>query len=175
MAETSGKPGRKPDNEHARESKLGPIRVTAEEQAKIEAAAGERGEAVAQALRSMPAIWSERQRLVTTALEMIRGKLTRDEVTLILSAMNGVYMPHETSEFIGQQVAANVHDFEREDDPLATMRPVSAKKLAKKIHGFPLVARVALELWCADLWRQCDPEEDDVWQQQIDWLVGEPS
>lgn len=43
--------------------------------------------------------------------------------------------------------------------------------LAERIAAMPRAARVALELWCADLWRS--HEDDELWEREIAWLAGE--
>lgn len=151
-----------------REKMLAPIRISENEHARIEKAAGDRGETIAEAIRNMPRIWTERESLVYAALETIRGVFTRHEVNHILAALNGLYLAHEADNgaLLGSHVAVEVHDTFRQHEDVAP------KKLAARIFKLPKATRIALELWAADLWRIS--QEDEAWEEQIAWLVEAP-
>jgi hypothetical protein len=145
------------------------MRIAPSELAELQRVADERGEGVADAVRSLPMLWAEREALVRAALEPVVGTLTRGEVTGILDVMNGVYLSHEAGGgLLGGHVALEVHDGIRFG--LGAQHEIR-DGLAERIAAMPRAARVALELWCADLWRS--HEDDELWEREIAWLAGE--
>lgn len=161
-----GQRGPKPSGD-ARE--VVPFRLSAREQEQIETIRRERRDDYpADTIRALPMIWLERQRLARTALEMIRGQLSRPDVITILDALNGLYLAHELNdgEMLGQHVVLEVHDHGGRDG-------CDGKDLARRLAQQPKVVLVALELWAAGLWKRHD--EDDLWESEQAWLVGESS
>ena len=146
------------------------MRIAPSELAELQRVAAERGEGVAEAVRSLPQLWAEREALVRAALEPVVGTLTRGEAMAILDVMNGVYLAHEANggELLGGHVALEVHDGIRFG--LGAQHEIR-DGLAERIAALPRAARVALELWCADLWRS--HEDDELWEREIAWLAGE--
>lgn len=141
------------------------MRVAPSELAELQRVAAERGEGVAEAVRALPQLWVEREALVRAALEPVVGTLTRGEVMGILDVMNGVCL---SGCLLGGHVALEVHDGIRFG--LGAQHEIR-DGLAERIAAMPRAARVALELWCADLWRS--HEDDELWEREIAWLAGE--
>ncbi len=85
-------------------------------------------------------------------------------VGTIYRALNGVYLAHEADHgaLLGGHVALEVADMLRLGG--APADSVDAD-LPARIAALPRVARVALELWAADLWRASDDAE--LWEREI--------
>lgn len=147
------------------------VRMTDAEVASLERVREERGdETISDTIRTVPILWAGREALVRAALEPHRGRFSAAELKAILDVMNGVYLAIEASdaELLGSHVAIEIADGESLNG-LGAKWGVDGKKLARHVADLPLVARSAIELWCADLWRNSDDEE--LWEREIAWLA----
>lgn len=120
-----------------------PVRLSAAERSRLDDLAARLGVPyTADAIRAAPLLWEDRRALLRAALEPLRGTMTRVEV---------------------DQVARHVHD-------VGTLTDGSpAAPLARRLADLPLVARIALELWAADLWQR--HEDDEHWERELAWLA----
>ena len=124
---------------------------------------------LAQTIRALPRLYEDREALLRAALSPVRGQLSRVEVDTILSAMNGVRLTRDIGggvDLLGHHVALEVHDVETLTDG------TPSKDLAARLARMSLATRVALELWCGDLWQR--HEDHSWWEQEIGWLTSSP-
>jgi len=160
-------PGATPDGE-ARDPYQ--LRLSPSEAAQIEAVRAERADSyMSETIRDLPQIWRERGVLMREGLALLRGQLSRAETGAILDVQNGCHLliVAEPVEMLGASVALNIADTEG----LGEKWGVDAGALARKVHGAPRVARIALELWAGWLWQR--HQEDDLWDRERSWLAGE--
>lgn len=164
------KRGPKPDRPEGPRTQRLELRLTDLELEQIDKLAKHRGVDRSEAIRSCATISAERDHLMRGVLEThVRGRFTEDEIGVLLEAMNGcaheVYLDHYPA-MLGAGMAREIADAHLDEK-----WDIDGDKLAHRIHDLPPVAKAALDLWCADMWRHC---EDD-WSGEIAWLAGETS
>lgn len=79
----------------------------------------------------------------------IRGKFTREELSLFLDVMNGTWI---SEGMIGQHLGANVADCEPDGTP--DKWGVDLKDCLKKLDGLTLFQCAILETWCKGFWEK---------------------
>lgn len=109
-------------------------------------------------------LWSD---VISDSLGEIRGRLSFDEVQLILDVSNGLLLE---PSMIGQHIEIQVRDAIRFEDAAKRWK-LDGDKLVATLASLTRAQRIALELWAADAWEHS--EDHAYWEAAIARLVPE--
>ena len=145
------------------------IRMTDQERAAISRLAEDRDQDSAELVRGLIELVPRHEALLRATLEPLRGRMSAPELKLILDVMNGLFL---TEDWLGRHLLAEVHDGIALNEAHRKWG-IDSDHLLGELRRLSLAERIALEVWCAELWRRY--QDDQIWDSEIAWLADQPS